>query len=161
VGTGRELWEAINLKLRSSLLGGVAEEDAPIFGEPVLVKQRLGQGAFRVLVTDIYERRCAVTGGKALPTLEAAHIRPVSEGGQHRVGNGLLLRSDFHTLFDRGYVTVTQGLVLRVSQHLKKDFDNGQEYLQHDRQKIWVPTSDADRPSTELLEWHSDLVFRG
>ena len=42
-----------------------------------------------------------------LPVLEAAHIRPYAHGGEHRVDNGLLLRSDLHTLFDRGYVTVT------------------------------------------------------
>src|SRR5207245_78783 len=41
---------------------------------------------------------------EALPVLHAAHIRPVSEGGRHLVTNGLLLRSDVHALFDRGYV---------------------------------------------------------
>ena len=39
--------------------------------------------------------------------LQAAHIRPVTKEGPHRVDNGLLLRSDIHTLFDQGYVTVT------------------------------------------------------
>jgi hypothetical protein len=71
------------------------------------VRQRLGQGAFRVLVTDAYERRCAVTGEKALPVLQAAHIRPVTKEGTHQLDNGLLLRSDIHALFDQGYVTVT------------------------------------------------------
>jgi putative restriction endonuclease len=160
-GTGRELWENLKLKLMVEKPSVVTDVDAPIFGEPVLVQQRLGQGAFRILVTDVYERRCAITGGKALPTLEAAHIRPVSEGGNHHVGNGLLLRSDFHKLFDRGYVTVTPNRILRVSQHLKKDFDNGHEYLQHDRKEIWVPKLDSERPSKELLEWHGDQIFRG
>ena len=45
-----------------------------IYGDPVLVRPRLGQGTFRVLVTDNYRRRCAVTGEKALPVLDAAHI---------------------------------------------------------------------------------------
>ena len=59
-----------------------------MFGDPVLARQRLGQGAFRMLVTDSYQRRCAVTKEKALPVLEAAHIRPVSEGGGHLVTAG-------------------------------------------------------------------------
>ncbi|MBI4737648.1 MAG: HNH endonuclease, partial [candidate division NC10 bacterium] len=40
-----------------------------------------------------------VTGEKALPVLQAAHIRPVTKEGPHRVDNGLLLRSDSHALF--------------------------------------------------------------
>ena len=77
------------------------------FGEPHLIRPRLGQGAFRVLVTDIYERRCAVTQERTLPALEAAHIRPYGDGGAHEAENGLLLRRDIHSLFDAGYVTVT------------------------------------------------------
>ena len=38
--------------------------------------------------------------------LEAAHISPYAEGGKHTLSNGLLLRSDLHTLFDLGYLTV-------------------------------------------------------
>ena len=54
------------------------------FGEPHLIRPRLGQGAFRVLVTDIYRRRCAVTQERTLPALEAAHIRPYGDGGDAR-----------------------------------------------------------------------------
>ena len=36
------------------------------------------------------------------PVLQAAHIRPLPAGGEHRLDNGLLLRSDVHTLYDRG-----------------------------------------------------------
>ncbi len=52
-----------------------AEPPAPTYGEPTLVRQRLDQGAFRVLVTDTYQRRCAITGEKALPPPVAQHIR--------------------------------------------------------------------------------------
>jgi hypothetical protein len=38
---------------------------------PVTIRPRLGQGAFRVEVTDAYTRRCAITGEKTLSTLEA------------------------------------------------------------------------------------------
>ena len=82
---------------------GIAGSDAR-YGEPLLIRPRLGQGAFRVLVTDIYQRRCAVTQERTLPALEAAHIRPYGEGGQHEAQNGLLLRRDIHSLFDAGYV---------------------------------------------------------
>jgi putative restriction endonuclease len=125
------------------------------------VRQRLGQGASRLLITDTYERRCAVTGEKALPVLQAAHIRPVTKLGPHRVDNGILFRSDIHTLFDQGYVTVTPEQRFLVSRRLKADYDNGEPYYPLSGSRIWLPTRGDDRPSREFLEWHADTVFKG
>jgi putative restriction endonuclease len=157
---GRELWEAVQARRAGGAVRRVAEAPVSPYGEPRLVRQRIGQGTFRVLVTDTYGRRCAVTREKALPVLQAAHIRPVSEGGAHRVDNGLLLRSDVHTLFDRGYLTVTPTYTLRVSRRLRDDFDNGEHYYQYEKAALWVPERAEDRPSREFLEWHGDTVFR-
>jgi hypothetical protein len=41
------------------------------------------------------------------------------------VSNGLLLRSDIHRLFDKGYVTVTPDHHFEVSRRLKDDFETG------------------------------------
>lgn len=57
-------------------------------------------------MTDSYERRCAISGEKTLPILDAAHIRAYDAGGEHTPSNGLLLRTDIHRLFDLGYVTI-------------------------------------------------------
>jgi putative restriction endonuclease len=159
-GLGKELWASVEERLRISSVPAYAEARS-VYGDPVLVKQRLGQGTFRLLVTDTYQKRCAVTGEKVLPVLQAAHIRPVSEGGGHRVDNGLLLRSDVHTLFDRGYVTVGPDFRVRVSSRLKKDFDNGEHYHQYRGQEIWTPRTATDRPGSLFLEWHRDEVFLG
>ncbi len=48
------------------------------YGKEQIIKPRIGQGAFKVLITDAYHRRCAITGEKTLPVLEAAHIKPYS-----------------------------------------------------------------------------------
>ena len=176
-GEGARIWDEVlphvygephvNGEEEPSSEGKIAENrvrwvhKGPIRGEPVPVRQRLGQGAFRVLVADAYGRRCAITGEKALPTLDAAHIRPVSEGGLHRVENGLFLRTDIHRLYDRGYVTVTPDLRFRVSQALHADFDNGEPYFPLDGAEISVPDDERDRPSRDLLEWHADVLFRG
>ena len=55
----------------------------------------------RFAVTSAYQSACAVTMEHSLPVLDAAHIRPYSDGGEHEVSNGLLLRSDIHRLFDK------------------------------------------------------------
>ena len=80
------------------------------YGAPTLIRPRLGQATFRVVVTDAYDRRCSITRERTLPALEAAHIRPYADGGNHSPSNGLLLRRDIHALFDAGYVTVTPTL---------------------------------------------------
>jgi putative restriction endonuclease len=158
-GTGKELWAAVQLRLAGSAV--VERAPGAMYGEPVLMRPRLGQGGFRILITDTYQRRCAVTGERALPALEAAHIRAVSEGGEHRVDNGLLLRSDVHRLFDAGYVTVTPDHRFRVSGRLKTDFNNGEPYYPLDGRPISLPADASAHPSRDFLGWHADTVFRG
>jgi len=161
-GTGKELWDAVQMRARSRPAVQLQVGDGTVmWSNPVLVRQRLGQGSFRILVTDTYDRHCAITGEKALPALEAAHIKPVTEDGKHRVDNGLLFRSDIHRLFDAGYVTVTPDYKFRASRKLKDDFDNGEEYFRLNGNNIWLPRPSDAKPNREFLEWHSDTVFRG
>ena len=124
--------------------------------------RRLGQGAFRIVVTEAYQRRCSITGEKTLPVLEAAHIKPYSENGPHAIKNGLLLRSDFHTLFDDGYVTVNKDYVIEVSKKLNQDYGNGKDYYQyHGSQLRNLPTRVSELPSKEYIEWHNEHCYRG
>jgi putative restriction endonuclease len=138
-----------------------AAESTARFGSPQLVRPRLGQGSFRVLVTDAYERRCAMTREKTLPVLQAAHIRPYSEGGQHRLDNGLLLRSDLHVLFDQGYLTVTPSFDIEVSRKISEEFSNGSIYLGLHGKKLRLPVNELEKPNAALLRWHNESKFRG
>lgn len=163
-GTGRELGVALEARLAAGSSVGAPRNVAEgvvtrMFSDPMLARRRLGQGGFRVLVTDTYERQCAITREHTLPVLEAAHIKPVALGGEHMVTNGMLLRSDVHTLFDRGYVTVTPDLKFRVSGKLDHDWRNGKIYYALDGEPIHLPQDFSCRPDRELLEWHADSVF--
>ena len=142
---GVALWEAVNERLNKLPVPGMAEVGAR-YGEPHLIRPRLGQGAFRVLVTDMYGRRCAVTQERTLPALEATHIRPYGDGGEHEPRNGLLLRRDIHSLFDAGYVTVTPSLHFEVSRCIKEEFDNGRDYYALHGQRISVPKEMRQHP---------------
>lgn len=122
---------------------------------------RLGQGSFRAAVLDAYGARCAVTGDRVIHVLEASHIQPFAVGGPHLVRNGLLLRSDLHTLFDRGYITVTPDHRLAVSLALRDEFDNGQEYLSMAGSDILLPKSAHEHPDPSFLAWHGREIFRG
>jgi len=164
-GEGRRLWEQVVPWLGAGLAGpspfeplSVAETRSK---RPVLIYPRLGQGTFRVLVTDIYARRCVVTGERTLPVLQAAHIKAVAAGGPHDPRNGLLLRSDLHTLFDRGYVTVTPDLQLKVGDRIREKFENGRDYYALNHRQISAPLNAACAPLRDYLDWHASQVFRG
>jgi putative restriction endonuclease len=113
-------------------------------------------------VTDAYGRACAITEEHTLPVLEAAHIKPFAEGGPNKIFNGLLLRSDVHRLFDKGYITVTPELRIEVSRRLKEEFENGRSYYPFDGKPLnHFPPDKQDWPSRELLAWHNENAFRG
>jgi putative restriction endonuclease len=70
------------------------------------ITRRQGAPRFRRLLLDCYERRCAISGCDADAVLEAAHIVPYAGPSTNHAQNGLLLRADLHTLFDRGLLGV-------------------------------------------------------
>jgi len=155
---GAMLWQAV---LDRSAVAGPSETSPDRYGAPTLVRPRLGQGAFRVVVTDAYARRCAVSGEKTLPILDAAHIRSYADGGEHEGSNGLLLRTDIHKLFDLGYVTVDRDRRFVVSGRLKADFDNGKHYYDLHGTALRPPSLPAFHPSSGALEWHRENRFLG
>ena len=161
--SGRYLYDAIQERLtarkaRSMILGA---DDGKRYTE-ITAKHRLGQGAFRIAVTDAYQRRCAISGEKTLPVLQAAHIQPYAENGPHQVDNGLLLRSDLHTLFDDGYITIDRDYRVSVSQRLHDDYGNGRDYYKyHGQQLLILPDSTFSRPSPDFIDWHNNHVYLG
>lgn len=161
---GQQLYLRVQSILQRQLLSiseFVADEsEAKRYGSAQTVFPRLGQGAFKVLVTEAYHRRCAITGEKTLPVLEAAHIKPFSQNGPNVTSNGLLLRKDMHTLFDRGYLTINEDLQIEVSKRIKEDYGNGKEYYAYHGKKLAeMPQEQQERPSTQFLLWHNEHVY--
>jgi putative restriction endonuclease len=165
VGEGRRVWESC-LAQAGSISASVFQlpgsgEPASRYGDPRLVRPRLGQATFRIAVLDAYGRACAVTRERSLPALEAAHIRSYADDGPHEVRNGLLLRADLHRLFDTGYITVTPELRLEVGARLRQDYKNGRSYYPLHGAELQVPDGTRHRPEKQFLEWHNEHVFRG
>ncbi len=162
-GEGRQLYEAVMGRIPSGaaiVAEAQAAQSPEMFSAPTLVRRRIGQGGFRILITDLYDRRCSVTGEATLPVLEAAHILPVSRGGVHRPDNGLLLRSDIHKLFDLGYVTIDTAHRFQVSPKLRDEWSNGRIYYALQGSNVRLPSRPDMRPSRDFLERHNDEIFR-
>lgn len=168
---GNSLWGKIEVLLQKYLSQSsdgeksqliLEKSDSPAYGNSVLRKVRLGQGAFRILITDAYSRKCAITGEKTLPVLEAAHIKPYAQSGSHFTSNGVLLRSDMHKLFDAGYLTITNSYEIEVSKKIKEEFENGKEYYQYHGKKLFIiPSRDLDKPNPQYIDWHNINIYRG
>ena len=161
---GAALFEAVQARLHNKWphIEEQAAHEQARYGKAFLTRARLGQGAFQILVTDAYHRRCAISGERTLPALEAAHIKPHSDSGPNHTDNGLLLRSDIHRLFDTGYITVTPELRIEVSRRIREEFENGRDYYRHHGQQLAVmPEEGWQRPDRTYIEYHNERVYRG
>lgn len=100
----KELFDA---QISSILLtAGEADNDSPDLLEgdqrklvDRQIRQRRGQKTFRDKLLKS-SPICAVTGCELVDILEAAHIDAYRNESHNHISNGLLLRSDIHTLFD-------------------------------------------------------------
>lgn len=112
--------------------------------------QRQGQPAFRRKLLEAYDYKCAITGCDLSLALEAAHIVPYWGPHTNHVQNGLLLRSDLHTLFDRGVFGIDP-----ITWQVKSNGSlEGTHYEWLDKKKVTLPTSAASKPSVEALRLH-------
>jgi|APTNR8051073442_1049403.scaffolds.fasta_scaffold13998_2 predicted restriction endonuclease len=109
------------------------------------IRVRRGQQQFREALCERYKDRCVVTGSEILSLLEAAHINPYRCENDNHPDNGLLLRTDIHTLFDLNLLGIEPSQ-LRVELHPEIE----KEY-QHLTGKL-ILCQAGIRPSQEALE---------
>lgn len=69
------------------------------------IKKRRGQKTFRDQLLKS-NPVCAVTGCMLVDILEAAHIDAYRNDSHNHISNGLLLRSDIHTLYDLNHLAI-------------------------------------------------------
>lgn len=116
------------------------------------VISRQGQGAFRRRVLLAYGGQCLVTGCDFEVLLDAAHIAPYRGAHTQRTDNGLLLRTDLHTLFDAHMMTFVYGAddILRV----RMSPDLGEPYAQYNGSQVRMPLVKHDQPVAADLAIH-------
>jgi putative restriction endonuclease len=111
-----------------------------------------------VIVTDVYERRCTITGERILPVLEAAHILNLTAWAAHIHRIMVFSCGAICTLFDQGYVTVAADqLKVFISNRIREEFENGRDYYQLHGRAIRLPRESNSVPSREYLAFHNSL----
>lgn len=114
------------------------------------VVRRLGQPVFRDMLIRLYRGRCALTSCNVVEVLEAAHVTPYRGAHTNDPTNGILLRSDIHTLYDRGLIAIdptTRAVIL--SPILK-----GTIYGELEGKVVADPSDPALQPSVAALVEH-------
>jgi hypothetical protein len=115
---------------------------------------RRGQRDFRASLLDAYQSRCAISRCEVVDALEAAHITPYSEDQAYGTSNGILLRSDIHTLFDLFLLSVDPASwTVRIAPQLASS------YGEIDGIKLSLPAEITAHPNHDRLlrhykEWH-------
>ena len=116
--------------------------------------------AFRDILLDQYDARCAFTGrkflspvGRGVLGLDAAHVVPVSDRGSDHPANGLPLTKDLHWAFDRGLIGVAADRTILVPDSVGAL--PGNEFLSglHGR-PIREARDRRLRVMEEALDWH-------
>ncbi len=115
-----------------------------------LLVRRLGQDAFRSMLIKLYRGRCALTGCDVPAVLEAAHVTPYLGPATNHATNGILLRSDIHTLFDQRLIAIdpiTRQVI--IAPILK-----GTMYGELEGRVVAEPEPREDQPSVAALIEH-------
>ncbi len=166
---GEKTWNQVQMALYSQNQNTetletdlTANDPNPVYGQEYLTRGRIGQGAFRILVTSAYNKSCAISGEKTLPVLEAGHIKPFSKSGPNIISNGILLRADLHILFDKGYITVNTDKKVEVSRKIKEEYENGRDYYKYHGNSLKIlPFESYNLPQNHYLRWHNEYVYLG
>jgi hypothetical protein len=83
-------------------------------------RARKGQRKLRLKLLELYNSKCAITGYSPSEVLEAAHIVNHSISGINHSDNGILLRSDIHSLFDSNLLRINpESLAVIIDPTLK------------------------------------------
>lgn len=114
--------------------------------------------AFRGVVIELYDYRCAATGQRVLldggeAMVEAAHIHPFSLSGDDDPRNGVALTPDMHWAMDRNLIAPGPDLCWHVSRSLDDRVPDLQRLVALQGRRMLLPERQADWPKEAALAW--------
>lgn len=140
-------------EIKYELLDDIKDERKKI---AISINQRRGQKNFRKELLRAYSAKCCITGCDIVEILEAAHIYPYKGDSTNKTYNGLLMRTDIHTLFDLGLIAINPiNYSVEVSDTIKDD----NFYRVLEGKRVNLPREESDKPNPEYLHYHYDKIF--
>ncbi|EKN3715191.1 TPA: HNH endonuclease [Yersinia enterocolitica] len=137
----------------------IAEIKAHKLGDPTtaerLIQARVGQGLFRENVLALYPQ-CPVTGVSMPELLRASHIKPWRDSSdEERLDpyNGLMLAPHVDVLFDKGYISFTDGgdIIIKDEQQVREVV---KKFNIDENIKV-----NLNKKTRFYLSWHRNRIF--
>jgi len=120
-----------------------------------IARRRRGQRAFRFAMLRRYGEVCAFSGNQPPQVLEAAHLYSYARVAEHRSDGGILLRRDYHSLFDAKLLAVNpSSLTIEVAPQIQ-DFQSYGKL-----QGVGLRLDPKNKPSIDLLADHYEQALR-
>lgn len=116
-----------------------------------LTKVREGQAAFRQQVLTAYEGKCCVTGTPLPEALQAAHIIEYRGKIFNHIQYGLSLRSDVHSLLDRGLIAIDEET---TEVMVRPELLDLEPYGDLAGRPIRLPRHSSEHPNIHFLRAH-------
>jgi putative restriction endonuclease len=156
------LSQFMNQTIESS--SGISIDELPLgIDREVFVKQRVNQQFFRSSILASYGSKCCITGLNIIDLLVASHIIPWAKDTKNRLNprNGLCLNSIHDKAFDKGLITITPDLKIKISKTIR-EFQKSEVisnyFLQYENKTIATP--EKFLPSAEFLNFHNQEIFQ-
>lgn len=128
-----------------------------------LINRAIRDAAFRRKVISAYEGHCAMTGirledSRGYFEAQAAHVRPVADGGPDIVQNGIALCATMHWLFDRHVVSLTDNFEILGYDRLPREL---RQLLVPPGEQVRLPRNLDDFPRLEFVQRHRERFNQG
>lgn len=112
---------------------------------------------FQEEVKEVYDQTCAICGADRMtpdrrPEVEAAHIRPVSEGGKDTITNGIALCRLHHWAFDNDWISIKDDYSIVVKD--APEVSGYEDFAQYQGSRLNIPKSEENQPDKNALQFH-------
>jgi putative restriction endonuclease len=151
---------------KTSIESSNSIEDADIFCEgktrEQIVKTRVNQNFFRLMIMAAYDNTCCITGLQMPEVLIAGHINPWGKDEKNRLNprNGIAINALHDKAFEAGLIAITPNYQIKVSSLFNKqknvtEIDN--LFLKYHNRQIRLPSRFL--PDPEFLNCHYNERF--
>ena len=141
-----------------------AFEQAPLtdIRAMILTSRPAREQSFARMVKWAYNGRCAISGldlrnGFGRSEVQAAHIRPVKEGGPDIIINGIALSGTLHWMFDRGLISIGDDYEILVSDN--KVPSDVRRRLISPTGRLTLPDDPRHHPHPDYIRFHREHVY--
>lgn len=157
----------LNIYLNNAFASGEYEKQTDrLVGEVTEnAQQQARSAAFRMLVLEAYDYRCAATRLRFITPdyrylVEAAHLIPFAESFDDRPSNGLALTPNLHWAMDNYLIAPGPDHKWHVSPTLDELMPDNAWLHQLDGQAVILPRAKHSQPDPLALSWRMDHLLR-